>query len=194
MVQASADHARGIMRFIETGLEGLWLIEPEEARDQRGSFARIFCEREFAAHGLETRFVQHSQSLSLKRGTRRGLHFQAPPHDETKVVSCVAGKIWDVAVDLRRGSPSFGQWRAAELSPETGRRFYIPAGFAHGFQALTDNAVTQYLISNFYTPDAAGGVAHDDRDIAVAWPEPPTVMSEKDLTWPALDELADPPS
>lgn len=180
------------MRFFQTELDGLWLIEPDFARDERGAFARTFCERAFAARGLVTRFVQHSHSLSLKRGTRRGLHFQLPPHAETKVVSCVAGRIWDVAVDLRPGSRSYGTWRAAELSAENGRQVYIPAGFAHGFQSLTDDAVTHYLISAFYAPEAARGVRHDDPDLAIAWPAPLSVMSRKDRAWPRFRDVATP--
>ncbi|QDY70472.1 dTDP-4-dehydrorhamnose 3,5-epimerase [Qingshengfaniella alkalisoli] len=177
------------MRFLETGLDGLWLIEPEYVRDSRGAFGRVFCEQEFSARRLETRFVQHSQSVSWKRGTRRGLHFQLPPHDEIKIVSCIAGCIWDVVVDIRRDSSSYGAWYAVELSPSTGRQLYIPRGFAHGFQSLTDDAVTQYLISDFYAPASARGVAHDDPDIKIAWPEAPAIMSQKDQGWPTLSEL-----
>lgn len=174
------------MRFCETGIAGLWLTEPEPFVDERGAFWRTFCAREFAMRGLETDFVQHSRSISHRRGTLRGLHYQRPPDGEVKLVSCVAGAIWDVAVDLRSGSESFGRWRAFELSARNGRQLYIPAGFAHGFQSLSDDAATNYLISSAYAPGSARGVRFDDSDIAIAWPAPVAAISEKDLSWPLL--------
>lgn len=174
------------MKFMETGIAGLWLTEPQPFTDERGMFARTFCSRTFAAYGLETNFVQHSRSLSYRMGTLRGLHYQRPPDGETKLVSCVFGAIWDVAVDLRCGSPSYGHWRAYELSARNGRALYIPAGFAHGFQSLTDDAATHYLISQAYAPDSACGVRFDDSDIAITWPIPVTAINEKDLAWPLL--------
>lgn len=174
------------MKFVETGIDDLWLIAPEPFTDERGAFARTFCSREFAARGLETDFVQHSRSLSYCKGTLRGLHFQRPPDGEVKLVSCVAGAIWDVAVDLRSGSDSFGRWRAFELSARNGRQLYIPAGFAHGFQSLSDDAATNYLISRAYAPGSASGVRYDDRDIAIVWPAPIAAINDKDLAWPFL--------
>ncbi|WP_340107602.1 dTDP-4-dehydrorhamnose 3,5-epimerase [Pikeienuella sp. HZG-20] len=174
------------MRFIETGIAGLWVTEPEPFTDERGAFARTFCAREFAARGLETDFVQHSRSLSHRKGTLRGLHYQRPPDGEVKLVSCVAGAIWDVAVDLRSGSASYGRWRAFELSARNGRQLYIPAGFAHGFQSLSDDAVTNYLISRAYAPRSARGVRFDDPAIAIAWPAPVAAINEKDRSWPLL--------
>jgi dTDP-4-dehydrorhamnose 3,5-epimerase len=174
------------MRFIDTGLDGLWLVETEPVADDRGFFARTFCERAFAERGLEHRFVQHSRSLSHRRGTLRGLHFQRPPHAEAKLVSCAAGAIWDVAVDLRADSPTRGQWRAFELTPGNGRQLYLPAGFAHGFQTLSDDAETRYLISAFHAPSAAEGVRFDDPDLGIDWPQPPSVISDRDLAWPLL--------
>ncbi|TMM49542.1 dTDP-4-dehydrorhamnose 3,5-epimerase [Sulfitobacter sabulilitoris] len=174
------------MKFMETGIDGLFVTEQEPFTDERGAFARTFCAREFAEHGLETQFVQHSRSMSKRKGTLRGLHFQRPPDGEVKLVSCVSGAIWDVAVDLRSGSQSYGHWRAFELSAENGRQFYIPAGFAHGFQSLTDHAVTHYLISCAYAPGSANGIRFDDSDIGITWPRPVTAISEKDLSWPRL--------
>lgn len=178
------------MRFIETGLADVWLISPEPHRDHRGSFARTFCARAFGERGLATDFVQHSVSHSRRRHTLRGLHFQRPPHGEAKLVSCSQGAIWDVAVDLRPASPSYGCWFAAELTPETGHQLYIPPGCAHGFQTLAEDSVTRYLISAFFRPEAGGGVRYDDPTLAIAWPGDPACISEKDLSWPGLEESA----
>ncbi|HET7411931.1 MAG TPA: dTDP-4-dehydrorhamnose 3,5-epimerase, partial [Pararhizobium sp.] len=180
------------MRFTETDLKGLWLIEREPHSDSRGSFARTFCEREFAAHGLETRFVQHSQSLSREKATVRGMHFQKEPHAEVKLVSCIAGAILDVAVDLRPGSPGYLSWRAFELTPGNGRQIYIPEGFAHGFQTLTDDAVVHYLISEFHAPPAASGVRYDDPALGIEWPLPPGVVADKDRAWPLIESASRP--
>ena len=178
------------MRFCETGLDGLWLIETEPQRDERGQFARTFCALEFGRQGLAVQFVQHSESLSVFAHTRRGMHFQRSPHGETKLVTCGSGALWDVAIDLRPGSPTFGRWYGVELTQENGRALYIPTGFAHGFQTLEDGTRTRYMMSAFHAPGAAGGLAHDDPTVAVSWPEHPAVISERDLTWPTLGQLA----
>jgi dTDP-4-dehydrorhamnose 3,5-epimerase len=172
------------LRFSEAGLPGAWLIEPEPARDDRGEFARTFCARAFADHGLETRFVQHSLSRSRLRGTVRGLHFQREPHAEVKLVSCPRGAIWDVIVDLRPDSPSRGRWAAFELTARNRRQLYIPKGFAHGFQSLCDDVEVGYLISAFYEPEAASGVRWDDPAFGIRWPLPPAAMSDRDRAWP----------
>jgi len=172
------------MRFISTPIEGAWLIELEQHADERGSFARTFCAREFAAHGLVTEFPQHSQSFNRAKHTLRGLHFQRLPHQETKLVSCIRGAVFDVCVDLRPGSPSFRRWHGVELSAETGAQFYIPAGCAHGFLSLSDNACVNYLISTYHAPEASAGLRYDDPAFAIAWPARPAVMSEKDRAWP----------
>ncbi len=177
------------MRFIRTDVPGAWIIEPEPIRDARGSFERTFCEREFAAAGLETRFPQHSTSVSLSAGTVRGLHFQAPPHAEAKVVSCGRGAILDVIVDLRRSSPAFGSWTSVELTAANRRRLYVPEGVAHGFQTLTDDVIVDYLISAFYAPGAAGGVRYDDPRLRIPWPLAVSAISERDATLPSLDAL-----
>lgn len=171
------------MRFTQTDLAGAWLIEPEPMRDARGYFMRTFCVEEFAAHGLETRFVQHSASFTAAKGALRGMHFQNAPHAEVKVVTCLSGAIYDVIVDLRPDSPTFKQWRGFELSAENQRRLYIPKGFAHGFQTLTGDAEVFYLISEFYAAGAASGVRWNDPVFAIKWPAPPSVMSEKDAAW-----------
>lgn len=175
------------MRFERTGIEGAFLVEIEPHHDERGFFARRFCEREFAAAGLETRFVQHSLSHSIRRHTLRGMHFQKAPHGEVKLVGCAAGAIFDVVADLRPGSPSFRQWRGFELSAENGRSLYIPQGCAHGFLTLSDDAVTTYMISAFHAPEAAAGVRFDDPALGIDWPAEPAVLSERDRQWPALE-------
>ena len=174
------------MEFRPTRFEDAWLITPEPKRDERGFFARTFCVREFAAHGLETCFVQHSTSYSARKGTLRGMHFQRPPHAEVKVVSCLKGAIWDVIVDLRANSPHFGEWEGFTLTSENRWQLYIPRGFAHGFQTLTDGTEVGYLISEFHAPEAAAGLRYDDPALAIRWPLPVSVIAEKDRTWPEL--------
>jgi dTDP-4-dehydrorhamnose 3,5-epimerase len=172
------------MQFRETDLAGAWVIEPEFMRDSRGFFARLFCEAEYTAHGLNPRFVQHSASHSAKKGTIRGMHFQTAPHAEVKVVRCVRGAILDVIIDLRPSSATFRNWRSFELSGESGRQLYVPKGFAHGFQTLTDDAEVIYLISEPYAPASATGVRFDDPAFAIRWPLPVTSISERDKSWP----------
>ena len=174
------------MRFETTGLDGAWLVHLEPRQDSRGFFARTFCVDEFRTHGLETEFPQHSISRSFVKGTVRGMHFQRAPHAEVKLVRCLSGAIWDVIIDMRQDSPTFRQWRAFELSDENGCQLYIPKGFAHGFQTLSDNVEVNYLISEFHVPDAATGVCHDDPAFGITWPLPVTTISEKDLLWPKL--------
>jgi len=172
------------MRFTQTELGGAWLIELEPRVDDRGFFARTFCMREFADHGLETRFVQHSISYSSRKGTLRGMHFQRPPHGEVKVVSCLKGAILDVVIDLRPDSPARLQWRAFELSAANRCQLYVPQGFAHGFQTLADDTTVGYLISAFQETTAASGVRHDDLAFAIDWPLPVAAMSDADRSWP----------
>ena len=181
------------MQFHATALSGAYLIELEPVRDDRGFFARSFCVEEFAAHSLETKFLQHSVSFSSRRGTLRGMHYQQAPHQEVKLVRCGRGTIWDVIVDIRPSSPTYRQWQGFELSSANGRQLYIPEGFAHGFQALTDDVEVTYLISEPYRAEAAAGLRHDDPAFGITWPLPVTVISDKDLHWPdfkGLDALA----
>ncbi len=174
------------MRFVKTTFPDAWMIEPEQIGDERGYFARTFCARDFAERGLQASFVQHSRSYSSTKGTLRGLHYQQAPHSEVKVVSCLSGAIHDVIVDLRPDSVTFGTWEAFALTEENQRQIYIPAGFAHGFQSLTDDAEVGYLISEFYVPAASTGLAHDDPSLGIAWPLPVAVISERDRTWGRL--------
>ncbi len=168
------------MIFQETALPGAYLIDLEKRGDERGFFARVFCEREFAAHGLITRFVQVNNSLSADRGTLRGMHYQLPPHAETKVVRCIRGALWDVILDLRPNSPTFGKSVGVELSAENRRMIYVPKGFAHGFLTLKDDSEAFYFTDEFYAPESERGLRWDDPRFGLEWPMAPTVISEKD--------------
>jgi dTDP-4-dehydrorhamnose 3,5-epimerase len=174
------------MKFHPTTLNDCWLIELEPVQDERGFFARTFCAREFSARGLRANFPQHSVSMTAKSGTVRGMHIQRDPHGEAKLVRCVRGRIWDAVVDMRSNSPTFGHWQGFELSTENKNQLYIPEGFAHGYQTLTDDVEVSYLISNFHVPEAAFGIRHDDPAVQIAWPLPISVISEKDRSWPDL--------
>jgi dTDP-4-dehydrorhamnose 3,5-epimerase len=177
------------MIFRKTSLAGLILITPEPQRDERGSFARIWCRHEFEEAGLETDIAQSSLSFNRRCGTLRGLHFQRPPHEETKLVRCTRGAVFDVALDLRPHSPTYRSWQGFELSAENGAAIHIPQGFAHGFQTLTDDSEVLYQISAFYAPGAAAGVRHDDPAFGIVWPLEVTEISDKDRAWPDYREL-----
>jgi dTDP-4-dehydrorhamnose 3,5-epimerase len=168
------------MRFVPTPLPGAFVIELEKREDDRGFFARVFCEREFAEAGLDTRFVQINNSLSKDRGTLRGMHYQLGPAAETKVVRCLRGALWDAVLDLRLGSATFGQSFGAELSARNRRMMYVPRGFAHGFLTLERDTEALYLVSAFYDPNRERGVRWNDPRFAMAWPAKPRVISEKD--------------
>ncbi len=172
------------MKFNPTSFRDAWLIQLEPASDRRGFFARTFCIEEFAAHGLETRYTQHSTSFSARRGTLRGMHFQREPHSEVKVVRCVRGIIWDVIVDIRPDSPTYRRWQNFELSSERGDQLYVPKGFAHGLQTLSDNVEVNYLISESYSPQSAFGIRYNDPVFGITWPLPITEIAAKDLHWP----------
>jgi len=177
-----------IMRFTETKLKGAYIIEPEPIADERGFFARTFCAREFEAHGLNPRLAQCNISYNARRGTLRGMHYQAAPHQEAKLVRCTRGAIYDVIIDLRPGSPTFMQWLAVvltalnsqpstlnlqppPLTPPAGSMLYIPEGFAHGFQTLEDETEVFYQMSEFYHPECARGVRWDDPAFGIVWPD-----------------------
>ena len=174
------------MKFHPTPLADACLVELEALRDERGAFARTFCVREFAAHDLETVFVQHSASTTTLAGTVRGMHFQREPHGEAKLVRCVRGAVFDVMVDLRPASPTYLRWAGFELSADNGRQLFIPNGFAHGFQTLTDDVELSYLISATYLPEASAGHRYDDPAFGIAWPRQVSVIADKDLAWPAF--------
>jgi dTDP-4-dehydrorhamnose 3,5-epimerase len=174
------------MRFRNAPPLGAMIIEPDAVTDERGVFARLFDLDAFRAHGLPTDFVQASTSYSRRRGTLRGLHYQAAPHAEIKLVRCTAGAIFDVIVDVRPGSPSFGHWQSFELTGENRLTLVVPAGFAHGFETLTDDAEIFYQMTAPHVPAAERGIVWNDPDIAIAWPLQPTIMSERDRLLPCL--------
>lgn len=179
------------MIFAETSLSGAFVIDLERRGDARGFFARTFCAREFAEHGLATRFVQGNMSLSATPGTLRGLHFQHAPAEETKLMRCIQGAMWDVIVDTRPGSPTYLQSFGVELSAENGRALYVPKGFAHGFQTLEPNTIAFYMVDEFYTPSVEGGFRFDDPALGLNWPHAVTEVSEKDRAWPLIDDRKD---
>lgn len=166
------------------GLDGPVLVEPEPFVDGRGTFARLWCRNEFAAAGLVAEIVQANLSVNPAAGTLRGLHWQAPPHGESKLVHCMRGRIFDVVVDLRPGSPAFGRWAAVELGAPDTRLLWVPEGFAHGFQTLVDDVEVAYHVSAFYVPGAARGLRWDDPALAIPWPLPVSRISEADRRWP----------
>ena len=168
------------MLFQPTKLQDAYLIAVEPVEDERGFFARLWCRQEFAAHGLDTKLVQCNLSFNKVRGTLRGMHYQLPPAAETKLVRCIRGAIYDVAIDLRPESPTYRQWTAVTLSAENHLAFYIPQGFAHGFQSLTDETEIFYQMSAVYAPDYARGLRWNDPAFGIDWPLPVTVMSAKD--------------
>lgn len=169
-------------------LAGLKLVERRSLADARGSFARLFCADELRGAGWNGAVAQINHSQTARKGTVRGLHFQRPPHAEIKLVSCIRGDVLDVAVDLRRGSPTFLKWHAERLSADNGRAMLIPAGFAHGFQALSDGAEIVYCHSAAYEPAADGGLDPRDARLAISWPLPIAELSERDARHPALDD------
>jgi dTDP-4-dehydrorhamnose 3,5-epimerase len=168
------------MRFTELPLEGAYIIEPEPLEDERGFFARTFCVDEFMAHGLNPDFVQCNISFNKRKGTLRGMHYQAAPHEETKVVRCTMGAAYDVIIDLREASAAFMKWTSVELTAENRRAIYIPKGFAHGFQTLKGNTELFYQMSEFYHPESARGIRWDDAAFSVQWPEDVRLISLKD--------------
>jgi dTDP-4-dehydrorhamnose 3,5-epimerase len=173
------------MIFSETKLKGVYVIDLEKIEDERGFFARTFCQKEFKAHGLNPRFVQCGISFNKKKGTLRGMHFQAPPFQEAKLVRCTRGAIYDVIIDLRSDSPTFKHWVGVELTAENHRMLYIPEGCAHGFQTLEDNAEVAYQMSEFYHPESARGVRWDDPAFGIGWPEGEIrIISERDRSYP----------
>lgn len=174
------------MRFVQTGLAGAWLIEPEPIADERGLFARTYCDREFADRGIAFRVVQCSTSFNALRGTLRGMHYQEGAAAEDKLVRCTMGAIHDVIVDLRPGSPTRLKWYAAELSAQNRRMLFAPKGFAHGFMTLVEASEVFYQMSEFYEPAAARGVRWNDPALGIRWPALEPILSETDRSYPDL--------
>jgi dTDP-4-dehydrorhamnose 3,5-epimerase len=179
------------MRFEPTPLADLLTVHPVPHIDERGRFVRVFCADAFAAVRPEVRFVQVNLSSTCKRGTVRGLHWQRAPHADAKFIRCVRGAVWDVAVDLRPHSCTFGRWHAVTLRDEDNTAVFVPEGFAHGFQSLTDDAVLLYQHTAAWAPSAEAGLRYDDPDLAIAWPQPVSMVSTRDVSHPRLTELAD---
>ncbi len=179
------------MIFTPARLRGLQLLAMERHEDERGWFARSWCARELAAHGLEARLAQVSLSFNRRRGTLRGMHYQRPPHAEAKLVRCIRGAIWDVALDLRPESSTRGQWQAFELSAENGCALFLPKGFAHGFQTLLPDSEVLYHISTFHAPEAAAGVRYDDPAFGISWPLPVAAIAPRDAAWPDYRSTAE---
>ena len=174
------------MEFVPFGIEGAWLIHSQPHVDHRGSFTRLWCAEELAGHGLPTQTVQWSQSYNRNRHTLRGMHYQAAPHAEAKWVCCLHGAIYDVLVDLREHSPTFMQWKAVTLESGVASHIFIPEGVAHGFLTLSEHAIVQYAISEYYVADAARGVRWDDPALGIQWPCSPQVISDRDASFPLL--------
>lgn len=182
------------MKITETGLPGLKVLEPRRFGDDRGWFSETWNRETLRAQGIEVDFAQDNHSFSASRGTLRGLHYQAPPHAQIKLVRCGAGAVWDVAVDARQGSPTFGRWFGIELSPANGLQLLIPAGFLHGFSTLTENAELLYKCSDVYVPACDGAVRFDDPAFGIDWKldGAAPVLSDKDRAAPAFADWLNP--
>ena len=176
------------MIFLETPLKGAYVVELEKHEDERGFFARSWCAKEFSSKGLDTKLVQCNVSFNKKKGTLRGLHYQLPPHAETKLVRCTRGSLYDVIVDLRAESRTFLKWFGVELTTGNYRMVYIPQRFAHGFQTLEDGTEILYQMSEFYAPEAARGISWNDPQVGIIWPEGDRTMSKKDQEYVDLDK------
>jgi dTDP-4-dehydrorhamnose 3,5-epimerase len=172
------------MNFKETALRGAFIIEIEKKVDERGFFARAWCRKEFEKHGLNTQVVQANVSFNNKKGTLRGMHYQAAPYGEVKLVRCTQGAIYDVIIDLRPDSPTYKQWIGVELTSENYKMLYVPENFAHGFQTLEDNTEVTYQVSQFYSPGSERGARYNDPAFGIQWPVEVRVISDKDKSWP----------
>jgi len=174
------------MQFKAAEIPGIWIIDLDRKEDDRGFFARTWCREEFAAHGLETNVVQTSISFNARRGTLRGMHYQIAPHEETKVIRCARGAIYDVLVDLRPKSSTFKKWIAVELTQENQRELYVPGGIAHGFQTLVDSTEVSYQMSEVYHPESARGIRWNDPQLNIPWPIANPISSPRDQQLPFL--------
>jgi dTDP-4-dehydrorhamnose 3,5-epimerase len=177
------------MIFTETKLKGAFILDVERREDNRGFFARVFCQREFEAYGLKPLIAQANIAFNKKKGTMRGMHFQFPPAAETKLVRCTRGAILDIIVDLRAESPTYLDHVAVELTADNHRALYVPERFAHGYQVLEDETETSYQVGEFYAPGVEGGLLPSDPRLGLAWPLPVTEISLKDAGWPLLDAV-----
>ncbi len=179
------------MKATETRLKGVFVLEPQVFGDARGWFMESWSQRKMEEAGIKVDFVQDNQSFSAQKGTLRGLHYQLNPKCQAKLLRCTRGRIFDVAVDIRKGSPQYGQWVGVELSAENKNQLFIPRGFAHGFITLTDDVEVQYKADNYYAPECDGNIRWNDPDIGVEWPLAPVILSDKDQKAPLLKERTD---
>lgn len=180
------------MKFQATQIAGAYIIDPEPKPDARGFFARTYCEREFACHGLETRLVQANTVYNARRGTLRGLHYQIVPYEEAKLVRCIQGAVYDVIVDCRAASPTYKKWTAVELTAQNRRMLYVPRGCAHGYQTLADDTELIYHASAFYRPESERGIRYDDPAFKIRWPDVSQhTISKKDAQWPRFRDGQD---
>lgn len=177
------------MIFTETKLKGAFVIDLELLPDQRGFFARSFCTKEFEAHGPNPNLVQCNLSFNYKKGTLRGMHYQMAPFNETKLIRCIRGAIYDVIIDLRPESETYLSYIGVELTAENRRALYVPQRFAHGFQSLTDESEVMYQMGEFHAPEYAFGLRYNDSALGIEWPLPVSEISEKDLSWPLLESV-----
>ncbi|MFZ0470132.1 MAG: dTDP-4-dehydrorhamnose 3,5-epimerase [Thiogranum sp.] len=169
-------------------MKGAFVVDIESRKDERGYFARVWCAREFEEQGLESRFVQYNVAYNNKKAILRGMHYQSPPYAEVKLVRCTKGAVYDVIVDMRPGSDSYLGWTGVELTDDNHRMLYVPEGFAHGYVTLQDNSELFYQVSQFYTPEAEGGVRWNDPAVGIQWPDVGELLiSDKDRAWPMLD-------
>lgn len=176
------------MIFLKTKIKGLYIIEPELKIDERGYFARFFCKKELTKENLVFDIMQINRSFTKKKGTIRGMHFQRDPKSEGKIIQCLKGAIYDVAIDIRKNSSTYGQWVAEELTENNKKMFFIPKGFAHGFQSLKDNSEILYFVSEFYSPEYEGGIRWNDPFFNINWPVKNPILSEKDKNWPIFNK------
>lgn len=174
------------MKFTATKLAGAWIVELDRLEDERGFFARSFCQREFDKLGMNTTVVQSNVSYNVSRGTLRGMHYQVAPAEETKLVRCTRGSIVDIIVDMRKDSPTYHQHIAVDLNADNHRSLFVPANFAHGFQTLEDDTEVMYMVSGFYTPECERGLRYNDPALNIQWPLPVEHVSDKDAQWPLL--------
>jgi dTDP-4-dehydrorhamnose 3,5-epimerase len=180
------------MEFQETSLKGAYIIHPKVFQDERGFFLESYSEKAFAEKGITARFVQDNHSYSAKKGVLRGLHFQLPPNEQAKLVRVTQGKVWDVIVDLRRQSPTYGKWEGFELSDKNFQILFVPRGFAHAFLTLEDDTEFIYKVDNFYAPESDLGLIWNDPDLAIDWPAISPILSEKDSKLPKFRDFKSP--
>ncbi|MDN5203117.1 dTDP-4-dehydrorhamnose 3,5-epimerase [Fulvivirgaceae bacterium BMA10] len=176
------------MKFTETKLKGAFIIELDQLKDERGFFARSWCKKEMEDHGLNANVVQSNVSYNIEKGTLRGLHYQKDPYQETKLVRCTRGALYDVIIDLRKDSPTYMEWIGVELTAENYKMLYVPQDFGHGFITLEDQTEATYQVTQFYTPGAEGGIRWDDPAFNIEWPISPKVVSDKDQSHPDYQE------